>query len=193
MKSTHKYREIQIKMQTLVNTRTRKTRSDILYFPVHRFCDPFPPLWKEPIPSPCARADVRWLEGLCSLTVGTDHQKRDTTYKGQISIRIRCGSVRNIGKSGLSGNLETQEKGKLIFIFRNMGALKPILGFTDTNSWFYQNFFLQKKKRFCFFCLLMLYKGVECFASFRKFSPPSQVPIVNLRKLFSLWMDFSLL
>ena len=68
---------------------------------------PFPPLWKKPIPSLCAAADVRWLEGLCSLTVGTDYQKRDTTYKGQISIRIRSG-IRNIGKPGLSGNLEKQ-------------------------------------------------------------------------------------
>ena len=45
----------------------------------------------EDIFPPCVPpADVRWLEGLCSLTVGTDYQKRDTTYKGQISIRIKC-------------------------------------------------------------------------------------------------------
>ena len=51
----------------------------------------------EDIFPPCVPpADVRWLEGLCSLTVGTDYQKRDTTYKGQISIRIRS----NIGKPG---------------------------------------------------------------------------------------------
>lgn len=67
---------------------------------------PFPPLWKKPIPSLCAAADVRWLEGLCSLTVGTDYQKRDTTYKGQISIRIRSGT-------GTSGNQDYREIWKI--------------------------------------------------------------------------------
>ena len=46
-------------------------------------------------------ADVRWLEGLCSLTVGTDYQQRDTTYKGQISIRIRSVVRETLGNQGI--------------------------------------------------------------------------------------------
>ena len=55
------------------------------------------------------------------------------------------------------------------------------------------NMFLQKEgKLLLFFSLLMFYKGVECFASFRKFSPLSS-PYCQFKKAFSLWMDFSLL
>ena len=48
------------------------------------------------------------------------------------------------------------------------------------------NMFLQKEgKLLLFFSLLMFYKGVECFASFRKFSPLSS-PYCQFKKAFSL-------
>ena len=149
--------------QTQIKNADCKARCDFLDLPVHRFCDPgtISPtlLGAYSFYSLRGVADVRWLERLCSLTVGTDYQKRDTTYKrtnqhenkvrhqehretrtieesgksgkyiflksiilwqvgritrrgtlltkGQISMRIRSG-IRNIGKPGLSRNLENQ-------------------------------------------------------------------------------------
>ena len=79
MKSTHKYRQIQTKKckhSKIQNT--AETRRNLISQDFH--CSGFlrRSIWEETIPTLCARADVRWLGGLCSLTVGTDYQQRGT-------------------------------------------------------------------------------------------------------------------